>query len=167
MIEYVKTLRKNLQDTDAPEKTYAVAQSRGTLSLEEVADHISSHNSKYDEGDVYAVIVQALKCMRELLLDGYVIAMGKLGSFQVVLKSTGVCESVVDEETGKKPVFTAADIKDIRVRWTPGQPFKDLINDATFRETITRKKKAEQIKIQNAANANGDGSKEDDMEVHE
>ena len=166
MIEFVKTVRKNLQDPTEPEKTYALAQSRGTLHLEDVAQHISDHNSKYDEGDVYAVITQAMKCMRELLLDGYVLSMGKLGSFQVVLKSNGVAESVEDPKTHKKPVFSAADINAIRVRWTPGASFRDLIEDADFRETITRKKKAEQIKLQNAANAVG-GVTEPDVEVHE
>lgn len=166
MIEFVKTVRKNLQDPTEPEKTYALAQSRDRLELEDVAAHISSHNSKYNEGDVFAVINEALNCIREFLLDGYIVRMGKLGTFNIVLKSNGVAESVEDPKTKIKPVFSAADIIDIGIRYKPGKIFSNMRKDAKFRETITLKKRADGIKEQNTENAEG-GKTEPDVEVHE
>ena len=146
MINYVKTARRNLQALDAPAKTYAVAQSRDILDIEQLAEHIASHGNTYDAGDVLAISKKIVSCMRELLLDGYIVRLGDLGTFYLHIKSRGVCESVVDEETGKKPVFGRDDILDVNVAWRKSKKFSNLINDATFNEVATRTELGEELK---------------------
>lgn len=162
MIEFVKTTKKNLQNMELPAMTYAVAQSRDTLDIDAVARHISSHGCNYDEGDVVAISKKLVSCIRELLLEGYRIQLGDLGTFGVRLKSNPVCESVVNEKTGKKPVFTADNISGVKVFWNRSNRFSDLINDASFHETLTHKAKAQAIKEKNTQLADGTYGKKDD-----
>ena len=51
-------------------KAYAVAQTSGTMDMEEFASHIAEHGSKYKRGDIYAILAEAVDCMREQLLEG-------------------------------------------------------------------------------------------------
>lgn len=148
MINFVKTLHKNLQNLEAPMKTYALAQVRQVLTLDDFAAHIASHNSKYGKGDIYCVLTEMVECMREQMLNGNKVQLGDLGSFWLKLGSHGVCESVVDAETGEKPVFTAKNINRIQVKWYKGSAFDSasLMNDATFQEVETRKATAEALK---------------------
>ena len=80
----------------------------------------------------------AVSCLRELLLEGKRVRLGDLGDFHIELKTEGAV--TVDE-------FTAANIKDINVRWTPGKSFKNLRQEATFNLVPTRLQQAAQKKV--------------------
>lgn len=146
MINFVKTTRRNLQNLEQPDKTYAVAQSRASINIEGLAQHIASHGNTYDEGDVIAICKKIVSCMREMLLDGYIVSLGDLGTFSVHLKSEGVCESVEDDVTGKKPIFSAANITGVNVVWTKSKRFQNMIADAKFNEVDTLKSMNESLK---------------------
>lgn len=170
MIEFVKTTKKNLQKLEEPAMTYAVAQSRNTLDIDAIAQHMVAHGCHYDEGDIIAVSKKLVGCVRELLLEGYTLNLGDLGIFGIRLQSEPVCESVADEDTGKKPIFTADNIRAVRVFWKRSPKFVNLIQNATFHETITLKAKAEAIKVKKQQLADGTYMKKDetpDEEVHE
>lgn len=166
MINYAKILRRNLQALDAPQKTYAVAQSRDTMDIEKLAEHIAGHGNTYDAGDVIAITKKIVSCIRELLLDGYNVNLGDLGTFGIQIKSRGVSESEIDEKTGLKPVFTAADITDVSVRWTKSKKFRNLMDDVKFNEVPTLKEKAAALKAKHEQLADGtqNGNEEDDEE---
>lgn len=146
MINFVKTTRRNLQNLEQPDKTYAVAQSRDNIDIEGLAQHIASHGNTYDEGDVIAICKKIVNCMREMLLDGYIVSLGDLGTFSIRLKSNGVCESVEDDITGKKPVFSAANITGVNVVWAKSKRFQNMIADAKFNEVDTLKAMSESLK---------------------
>ena len=69
MINYSISLRANPSDQDAPKKAYANAQYSEIMTLDKFAEHISTHGSKYNRADIQAVLIQAVDCMREQLLD--------------------------------------------------------------------------------------------------
>ena len=172
MIQFSKTTKKNLQALDAPEKTYASAQSRGTWEITDLARHMNDHGTPFTRGTIAAVITDMVSCMREALLDGYILHLGDLGNFYAILKSRGVCESVEDEETGKKPVFTAADITDVCLRFDAGQDFASMIEDAEFTEVLTKTEQAAQLKKKKEQLADGTYNQKeeqdnDEPEMHE
>ena len=146
MINYIRVLKKNLQNLEAPKKTYAMAQSRGNMDIVALAKHMSSHGSPYSRGVIAGVLEDFVDCVRELTLDGWIIDLGTLGTFNVSLQSVGVCESEVDEDTGEKPVFTQANIKAVNCRFTPGPGLRNLIEDAQFHEVEARKTLSESLK---------------------
>ena len=145
MLNYVRVLRKNLVNLDAPSKTYAVAQSRDTMDIQQVAEHMADHQSPFSAGVISGVLTDLANHMAELLLDGHVLNLG-WATINVALKSDGVCESVADEDTGEKPVFTPANITGIKLRFTPGAKLRNLRQRAQFHEVDARKTLTKSLK---------------------
>lgn len=141
MINFSTVLRSNPINPDAAKKAYATAQVNETISLPRFAQHISEHHSKYGKGDIYAVLIEMVTCMREQLLLGNKIQLGDMGSFYVSLACKGA-DSLED--------FTANNIKKVNVNWERGDDFKNLLNDATFEEVGTRKEQADLLKDKKA-----------------
>ncbi len=170
MITFSKITRRNLQALDAPVKTYAQAQVHKSISLEEFAKHISSHNSKYSKADVAGVLTTACDCMLEQILCGNSVCLGELGVFLPVIYSRGVCESEIDPKTGLKPVFTADDITRVSVTWHKGRAFRRL-DDVEFMEVETVAARREALKKKKEALAMGTyvpvGSKKKETEEEE
>ena len=64
----------------AGEKRYSAnLQTSGTISLDKFAEHMADHDCKYNKGDIYSVLLQMSKCIREFILDGYMVSLGDLG----------------------------------------------------------------------------------------
>ena len=139
MINYSTVKRKNLLKPEEAPKTYATAQYDRAMELEEFAEHIAQHNSKYSEADIMAVIIMTVKCLRECILDGKKVRLGKLGDFWVTLTSKGV-------EDGSQ--FTASNITACNILFTPGKDFADLLSDAEFRVVATRALQAAAVKAE-------------------
>lgn len=172
MIKFSKTTHKNLVDPEKPAKTYAQAQTSHVISLSDFAEHIAAHKSKYGKGDILAVVTELATCLREQLLLGNKVKLGDLGSFWLGLQSKGVCESVIDPETKKKPIFTAANITGINVKWEKAAAFAsaNMMKSATFEEVQTREANALALKEKKAQLAAGTYNKkeeEPEVEVHE
>lgn len=88
-INYSIAMLGNPIDEDAPKKAYAKSQYTNILTLDKFAGHIASHGSKYNRADIYAVLMQTVDCMREMLLEGKRIEMGDLGVFSISIQSRG------------------------------------------------------------------------------
>lgn len=114
-------------------KAYPVAQSSGTLNMEQFAGHIAEHGSKYKRGDIYAILAESVDCMREMLLEGRSITLGELGSFRCIYKSAGAASA---------STLSASDIKAVKVVWTPGKHFQNLRDDAEFQCVPSREAQA-------------------------
>ena len=141
MISYSTALRGNPLDDEAAKKVYATAQVNEVISLDKFAKHISEHHSKYGKGDIYAVLIEMVTCMREQLLLGNKIQLGDMGNFYVTLS----CKGAKDFEE-----FSALNIQKVNVNWERGANFKNLRDDAKFEEVGTRKEQAEFLKEKKA-----------------
>lgn len=115
-------------------KAYGVAQYSEKVDINAFAGHIHNHGCVYGKGDIVGLLTIAVNCLRELLLEGKRVELGDLGTFQTSLKTKG---AVLAED------FTAANIKEVNVRWEPGKGFKNLRNEATFQLVPTRSAQAE------------------------
>ena len=115
-INYSIAMLGNPIDEDAPKKAYAKSQYTNILTLDKFAGHIASHGSKYNRADIYAVLMQTVDCMREMLLEGKRIEMGDLGVFN-----------------------PAIHIEQLNVNWTPGDRFRNLLEDAVFNLVPSRR----------------------------
>lgn len=141
MINYSTCMRSNALDKSAPKKAYASAQYSQVMKLDRFCDHISSHGCVYSRADIMAVIVLAVDCLREQLLNGQQVQMGDLGVFSNTLRCHGA-RSLAD--------FTVDYIKEVNVLWTPSDMFKDLRKDAEFQLVPSRKAAAEVTKAMKA-----------------
>ena len=98
-------------------------QTAGVLSLDDIAEHMSEHNSKYDEGDINAVLRQFIKCASEMILNGYKVNLGRFGTFRPSIRTTS--EQSAD-------AVTAANITDLRLAWSPGIRTRHLVDKVEF-----------------------------------
>lgn len=117
-INYSIAMLGNPIDEDAPKKAYAKSQYTNILTLDKFAGHIASHGSKYNRADIYAVLMQTVDCMREMLLEGKRIEMGDLGVFSISIQSRGA--------ENLETFNPAIHIEQLNVNWTPGDPVPKL-----------------------------------------
>lgn len=109
-------------------KAFPVLQSKGTLTLDDLAQHISEHGSKYSRGDLKAVVSELTDCAREFLLDGKHIQLGELGTLRPVAKVVGADTAADCDSTC---------IKSLTVGFRPGKPLRSLLEDAQFEHVPT------------------------------
>lgn len=138
MVNYSIAMMGNPADKDAPKKAYGVAQYTEKVSLEEFSEHISEHNCVYDAEDVQAILGKAVKCLREMLIAGKKVELGKLGEFYLTLQGKGA-----DAPDKFNP---DVHIDKVNVNWTPSTQFTDLKKEVTFHLVASRTEQKEAIK---------------------
>ena len=124
---------------------HPTAQLSGTIDLPELAKHMSEHDSKYNEGDIYAVLVQAVKCIKEMAQQGIKVQLSDLGAFVPRIKTVS--------QTSAEDV-SAAHIKAVTLKWQAGYRTKNFIADCEFTRVAKRKNQA--LLVQ--AESSGQGS---------
>lgn len=129
MIDYSVYLQPNPMDETAAPKAYAKAQMRENMTFSDFVSHIAGHNGVFSRGTVKGVLSDAVYCLVEQLLEGKKVQLGELGNFWVSLTSVGA-ESM---ET-----FSASNIKEVNIVFTPGEDFENLRSRATFNLVASR-----------------------------
>ena len=146
-------------DKNSDKKVYAIVQSKETLTLRDIAAHISEHNSVFSEGTTLGLLVDAVKCITENLKLGNRVDMWDLGTFYVTLS----CDGVDSSED-----FNEALIKEVNLRWKTSEMMYDALQRVDFKRIATRDLQAAALKIM-SENANtsingstgGDGGDDD------
>ena len=152
MIDYAVAMLKNPFHPEEPAKAYAFLQSRATLTIDEIADHMVSHGCNYDRGDVIAILVKLVSCSKELMLDGYRIELGDLGKLYLTCQSEGALD---------KEKFSRSNIKSINVHFTSSKQFIDLIQRVSLHKVPTRKAVAAALEAELSGQTSADWSADD------
>lgn len=163
MVNYSIVMRGNPMNPDAPKKAYAGAQYSEVTDINKFAEHIAGHGCVYKRADIVAVLTMAVDCMREQLLAGQKIQLGELGDFALGMSSMGA-----ENAQAYNP---AVHVKKLYVNWTPGERFRNLLEDAAFNLVATRKAARLVVKALKAGETNvdltGEGAKEEGNGVTE
>ena len=141
-IQYSVSLLKN--PVKGTTKAYGNLQLTGVVTINELADHMAEHNTVFSKGTIVGVLSDLGSCLRELILQGYKIKLGDIGSFEPTIRTHG--EPKVED-------FTAADITDMKVLFELGKDFDNLMRDAEFEKTSTRAAQAKAKADETAAQA--------------
>ena len=131
----------NLMNKEGARKAYAKNQVSEVWTLEKFAKHIADHNGVNSRGAVMGFISDMCECLVEQLLNGNKIMLGKLGTFGISLSSVGA-ESVEE--------FTSKNIKAVKIQFTPGADFENLIDRAEFNLVASRVAQASKLKAMKA-----------------
>ena len=91
--ERTVTIGKGNEQRQKVQKTYGKIIYRGTLNLNDMAEHIMKHGSVYTEDVVIGVITKLKSCMQEMLADGYKVKLDGIGTLYPVLTSEGVADA--------------------------------------------------------------------------
>ena len=92
-VEKTVTTGKQGEERQKVKKTYGKIIYRGTLSLNDMAEHIMKHGTVYTEDVVIGVITKLKSCMQEMLSDGYKVKLDGIGTLYPVLTSEGVTDA--------------------------------------------------------------------------
>ena len=154
-IQYSVAMLANPVKPDEAKKAYASMQLTGVLNINELSKHIQDHNSVFSRGTIVGCITEMVDCIREMLLQGYKIELGDLGSF---------VPSVTSQGAKTKDEFTAANIKQLNVNFQIGDGLENLRRDAQFERTISRKAQAAAQKAENEGKTTADWTPEPEEE---
>ena len=159
MLNYSLTARYSTPgDTSSTQKYYANVQYSSKMTFDEFCQHIADHGSVYHRSDVASVLTQMVDCLRELVLEGYRVRMGDLGTYAASLKSVG-------EEDASD--FDSSNITYVGVKWLRGDRFANMVDDATFQVVATREATAAVLAAVKAGETTADWSSTEDTTTDE
>ena len=108
MILYVLKKNKNSKSA-AFGKYFAYPVIEETVTLDGLAEHMSSHNTPYSKGAIKGMLTDMVSCIKELLLEGKNVKIADLAIFSLGIKNNG---GAVSED-----VFTVSkNIKGVKLR---------------------------------------------------
>ena len=118
----------NQIDESQPAKAYAKAQVKEVMNFRQFVAHIAEHGG-HKRGQVKGVLSDMCSCLVEQLLEGKKIMLDDLGNFWLSLTSEGAesCEA-----------FTAKNITVVRILFTTGEDFENLLGRASFNPVASR-----------------------------
>ena len=130
-------LPNQMNKEEAP-KAYAKAQVKEVMTFRQFVAHIAEHGG-HKRGQVKGVLSDTCSCLVEQLLEGKKILLDDLGNFWISLTSMGAenCEA-----------FTSKNITGVRIIFTPGEDFENLLGRATFNLVASRTTQAASLKAE-------------------
>ncbi len=131
-IPYSKYLTyKKVGDTTSGKMCLGRTQSRGKMTLSDLAKHMQEHNTQFSAGVILGLLTDACNCVRENILNGSIVELGDLGQFW--------CKIAEQTSADSWDAYTANNIKKVIVSYACyNDDFKDLTNDATFEYVMTK-----------------------------
>ena len=115
-------------------KYYPRVELKKSMSLDDLAEHMSQHNTPFSKGTIHGILTDMVDCIRELTLEGNVIKIPNLALFKCSvegapidkldaavagLTGNGGCVRAVKLLAQSKCEFTRGELsKDARFKWT-------------------------------------------------
>ena len=82
----IKVYQNNNQNSQAYNKWYPRVVTEETIGLDELAEHMASHNTPFSKGAIKGILTDAVVCTKELLLLGKNVKFPDLAIFSIGLK---------------------------------------------------------------------------------
>ena len=144
MIRVVLYQNTNAKIKEAYNKWFPRVVTDETIGLEELAEHMASHNTPYSKGAILGMLTDAVGCTKELLLLGKNVKFPDLAIFSLGLKVKGGAD--------KKEDWTVAKyIEGLRLRARATGELKTSNLDTTI-------KRVDAVKSNSSKNPSDDGT---------
>ena len=152
MILYVLKQNKNSKSA-AYGKFFAYPVIEETVTLDGLAEHMSSHNTPYSKGAIKGMLTDMVSCIKELLLEGKNVKIADLAIFSLGIKNNG---GAVSEEA----FIVSKNIKGVklRARATGELIAKSLNLEATLKKASATTKSAGNGGTTGGGSTSGSGS---------
>ena len=132
MIRIVIYQNLNPKVEEAYKKWYPRVVAEETIGLDELAEHMASHNTPFSKGAIKGILTDAVVCTKELLLSGKNVKFPDLAIFSIGLK--------VKEGAPTKEDFTVAKyISGLKLRARATGELSSANLDTTIRRVDTVK----------------------------
>ncbi len=100
MIElYLSKVTENSESEQAG-KYYARVSYKQTMGVQEMAHHMAEHNTMFSEGSITGILIDFVKCVREMVLMGNTVKIDNLAIFKATVEANAL-ETLYDAENDK------------------------------------------------------------------
>ena len=144
MIRVVLYQNTNAKIKEAYNKWFPRVVNEETIGLEELAEHMASHNTPYSKGAILGMLTDAVGCVKELLLSGKNVKFPDLAIFSLGLKVKGGADNKEDWTVAKY-------IEGLRLRARATGELKTSNLDTTI-------KRVDAVKSSGSKNPSDDGT---------
>lgn len=101
MILYKLVKNNNKKFPGTYGKYYARPAVTATISIDQLAEHMSSHNTPFSAGAVRGILTDMVKCVKELVLSGYSVKIDDLAIFSIGIRPKKGADILVTSSTTK------------------------------------------------------------------
>ena len=100
MIElYLSKVTEN-SETEQAGKMYARVSYKQTMTVQDMAKHMAEHNTMFSEGSICGILIDFVKCVREMVLMGNTVKIDNLAIFKATVEANAL-EVLYDAEQDK------------------------------------------------------------------
>jgi len=169
MIElYLSKVTENSESEQAG-KYYARVSYKQTMGVLEMAHHMAEHNTMFSEGSITGILIDFVKCVREMVLMGNTVKIDNLAIFKATVEANAL-ETLYDAVNDKTASATIGQLAEgqktgaaVKVIKLLAQSTGDFTRDELKKDVKlawTDKTKAE---IAAAKGGSGSGSENDNV----
>ena len=100
MIELYLSKVTETSESEQAGKLYARVSYKETLTVQDMAHHMSEHNTLFSEGSITGILIDFVKCVREQVLMGNTVKIDNLAIFKATVEANAL-ETMYDAEQDK------------------------------------------------------------------
>ena len=100
MIELYLSKVTETTESEQAGKLYARVSYKETMSVQDMAHHMAEHNTMFSEGSICGILIDFVKCVREMVLMGNTVKIDNLAIFKATVEANGL-ETLYDAESDK------------------------------------------------------------------
>ena len=100
MIELYLSQVTESSESEQAGKLYARVSYKQTLSVQDMARHMSEHNTMFSEGSITGILIDFVKCVREQVLMGNTVKIDNLAIFKATVEANAL-DVLYDANTDK------------------------------------------------------------------
>ena len=166
MIELYLSKVTESSEIEQAGKYYARVSYKQTMGVQEMAHHMAEHNTMFSEGSITGILIDFVKCVREMVLMGNTVKIDNLAIFKATVEANGL-ETLYDAAQDKTAMATIGVLAEgqktgaaVKVVKLLAQSTGDFTRDELKKDvklTWTDKTKAD-IAAAKGENANGNGN---------
>ena len=111
MIELYLSKVKESSETEQAGKYYARVSYKQTMSIQDMAHHMSEHNTMFSEGSILGVLTDFVRCVREMVLNGNTVKIDNLAIIKATVEANGL-EKLYDANADKTATASLGTLKE-------------------------------------------------------
>ena len=100
MIELYLSKVTETSESEQAGKLYARVSYKQTMGVQDMAHHMAEHNTMFSEGSITGILIDFVKCVREMVLMGNTVKIDNLAIFKATVEANGL-ETLYDAENDK------------------------------------------------------------------
>jgi hypothetical protein len=169
MIELYLSKVTETSESEQAGKLYARVSYKQTMGVQDMAHHMAEHNTMFSEGSITGILIDFVKCVREMVLMGNTVKIDNLAIFKATVEANGL-ETLYDAENDKVAQATIGNLAEgaktgpavkvikLLAQSTGDFTREELKKDAKLSWTDKTKAEIAAAKGETAGTTNGSGS---------